>query len=1160
MAITRTSILSGNDGTNGSSFVTLAGTPIAGQILMFAVVTLSNVSAVPNVPTLSGTGGFAGVTWTLLASSANTAALLRSSIWVGANPSAASGTVTINLAGQEQSDCCWSCWSIANASANSLLRQSQLLTGTGTAVSLTFGAAALAENAIFSALASDSTVTPGTGFTEIHDETRTSAALQTQEKLTGGGSTVTATIASTDPYAMVAVEIRASSTIAPGGIATTSVIGVATVSLVAPTISPAGISTSSTLGTPAITWPLSVSGIATSTLLGTPAITWPVVPGGISTTTQMGAPNVFPIVRGYFHGPLRIGEYLWAYDREAGLYDMANETRFRGDVIYPQKLRLVGHSWPVEPGMGVYYRDKDGAVIDLSEWVESESGDATLEVGAFARSLISSPAEPLAPRITGDPTIPGIPVFGTFLTGTYPDEAGLQKAQITAQWATPLNVDGSTIQDGAMYIVRWRRNGQTTFSETSVQWGTNSVSILELANGVAYDFTIESVDAFNPPNRSGQSGVTTVIAAPDTVPPSKPAPPVVAGEILSVLVTHSLGKATGGTFNLESDLARLEVHAGATAGFTTSATTRIGDIVASKTHLVNMIPVVRSFHLENATLMYCRVIAYDRAGNGSIASESVPVTPGLIPSAAIINLSADKISTGTITASIEMTSATFTGGLFRSAVSGQRVEMAEADNDQIKLYSGIAFEVFPGILRSTGSFNDPNRVVTYLRSNMVSTHASELGLFSDQGSGNPTTATLAITDYSATPINRSRLVITRDLLLLLLEANGGRRYYADASGIHMAFGSLSEPSISAYGTSVVIRRGADSAPSIVIQDDNIELRKTYTGGFETLGIYPGSVQLRYNNNDFFRAAAAEVKMVVGGFNRFVATNTANENRNHMSMDSWKLYLRAPGDEAHWLSWNSVNDAAELRGNEFTKVTSQLYNACMLITGVGKVGSLNIAQSAWRGFEGSDFSVVSDSSIKQDMVEISGEDALAKVRGQRVYKHGFKPAFEPNLTPKKRLSIMADEAPDEIRTEISTRGTDGSEMAIWGIDLYGQLSQLSAAVSYLADVVEDLDGRAPKAGSLKIPKAVKIARLAAPKMPAKPEPAQTKIALKQAIRTLTKEEVELARTMGADGKDLLPSEVMDIPEPGDQPTASFPKLPLIPEAEPKEPIIQKGKGK
>lgn len=81
--------------------------------------------------------------------------------------------------------------------------------------------------------------------------------------------------------------------------------------------------------------------------------------------------------------------YLWAPD--SGLVDTATQVYFRGRTVYPITLRLMGATWPIRAGMGVYLRHKDGAnpatYMDLTEFYLPESGASRLEVGAIPRKV-----------------------------------------------------------------------------------------------------------------------------------------------------------------------------------------------------------------------------------------------------------------------------------------------------------------------------------------------------------------------------------------------------------------------------------------------------------------------------------------------------------------------------------------------------------------------------------------------------------------------------------------------------------------------------------------------------------------------------------------------------------------------------------------------------
>lgn len=77
---------------------------------------------------------------------------------------------------------------------------------------------------------------------------------------------------------------------------------------------------------------------------------------------------------------VRVGDYVWVWDQDAGVVDTANQVWFRGELIAPLKMRLHGITWPVEQGMGVYIRNADGTVFDISDWVKWETGDTRWEV------------------------------------------------------------------------------------------------------------------------------------------------------------------------------------------------------------------------------------------------------------------------------------------------------------------------------------------------------------------------------------------------------------------------------------------------------------------------------------------------------------------------------------------------------------------------------------------------------------------------------------------------------------------------------------------------------------------------------------------------------------------------------------------------------------
>lgn len=75
------------------------------------------------------------------------------------------------------------------------------------------------------------------------------------------------------------------------------------------------------------------------------------------------------------NGDLRVGDAFWCYDPPA-FVDYANQMNFRGDRIFPKRLRLIAASWPLLPGMGIYYRSPAVTPVyhDLSEYIAWEQG------------------------------------------------------------------------------------------------------------------------------------------------------------------------------------------------------------------------------------------------------------------------------------------------------------------------------------------------------------------------------------------------------------------------------------------------------------------------------------------------------------------------------------------------------------------------------------------------------------------------------------------------------------------------------------------------------------------------------------------------------------------------------------------------------------------
>lgn len=339
-----------------------------------------------------------------------------------------------------------------------------------------------------------------------------------------------------------------------------------------------------------------------------------------------------------------------------------------------------------------------------------------------------SPVQP------GDKTVPGTPVITDTYSNTYQSGGDVwTKAQIQVDWETPLNEDGSTISDGhhfeirfrpaetSPYIAEWTTASQLTWSEAQAWsqptipeitndgwqtlyagWDDNTALIQELTPGVTYELQIRAVDSSTPQHWSGWSDVVTVTAAQDAIAPPMPAPPLVASSRLAIQVTHSLGKFTGGEFNLPEDLDHLEIHVGGPEFFP-DETTRVGKVPANLSMMRGRIPAIQTVQVENTDNVWVSVVAVDRTGNRSAGSPPVTASVNLIDDAHISDLTATKITAGTISSAIVL------AGIIRTAESGARAEM---DSQGFRIYTNdddptVSLVGSPGTLGNFLLIKDP---------------------------------------------------------------------------------------------------------------------------------------------------------------------------------------------------------------------------------------------------------------------------------------------------------------------------------------------------------------------------------------------------------------------------------------------------------------------
>lgn len=413
-------------------------------------------------------------------------------------------------------------------------------------------------------------------------------------------------------------------------------------------------------------------------------------------------------------GDYTVGDYVYVYDPDSGLVDTSLEIVFRGMRINPIKLKVTEVCWPVTTGHTVAYRAGDGTWTNLTDYVAWESGGGVkVTVGDFQRALNSAGTEPVGSRPNQDTSIPGVPVLiEPFQGAAYLDSKGFTRARVVIQWSAPNNIDGSTVRDGDHYEIRYAVDTDSIYPATwsavseirwadmqtwaqpfaapdgewqiaYVNWSDTTVQLQDLSPGVGYDVQIRAVDTSG--NLGAWSGTTTFVATEDNIPPSTPEAPSVAASRIAVQITHTLGKASGGTFNLESDLDHLEIHAQYEPTFPPSDATLIGKLKANAGMIAAQIPAVATYQVESTDALYFKAVAVDIAGNRSGPSDPVQATALLIDDAHISDLTVSKVTAGTITASWVM------AGEIKTADSGSRVRLSI---DGIEVYSNAGIRTF----------------------------------------------------------------------------------------------------------------------------------------------------------------------------------------------------------------------------------------------------------------------------------------------------------------------------------------------------------------------------------------------------------------------------------------------------------------------------------
>ena len=438
-------------------------------------------------------------------------------------------------------------------------------------------------------------------------------------------------------------------------------------------------------------------------------------------------------------GDMKPGDYIFAFDPDIGFVDTSTdataesrdlyEVTFRGQVITPVKVRVVGLTFPIANGMGVYFRDKDGNYTDLTQYVQFEGGAAQVELGDVIRFVgddMRFDEFSLNEKTAGVFSIPDLPSTPTLQSGTYLNATGDSIGFIRVGVSKPTNVDGSQITDGSHYRVRYKKTTDSQYSYVNFPFtgaSTESLLIQDLTVGFTYDVGVAVVDKsgfkkMSTYDGSGEDLYTNsssvnanyatnarIEIEKDGQAPSKPKTATIAAGPLRVQVTHYLGKdgtdGNGnpyGNFTLEGDVDHLDIHAvdqdGNVQDFTVNTANKIGEIRVTSGNLLQQIPVIGTIEVEDSVDKYFRVVAVDKSGNESNPSDGQSAGGNLIAEANITDatITTAKIGDAQIT----------TAKIGDAQITSAKVNDLSAD----KLTSGsiIGGEIIVGSSSNTSGF------------------------------------------------------------------------------------------------------------------------------------------------------------------------------------------------------------------------------------------------------------------------------------------------------------------------------------------------------------------------------------------------------------------------------------------------------------------------
>lgn len=362
-------------------------------------------------------------------------------------------------------------------------------------------------------------------------------------------------------------------------------------------------------------------------------------------------------------GTFEVGDLCYVFDPDAGIFDPARELLFRGDVLNPDVIRVTGVTWPPSEGQTVAFRTGAGVWVDLTPFVAWETGGGEVTIGDLPGTLTRGGDDPLALRVDASRSVASTarpnPPTGLALSSfaVLDPRTGLSSGGITADWNAPTtNEDGSVPANVAYYVVQWKLSNRAVWASTyTTATDVDVTAILDMD----YDVQVAAVSA-------GGVMSTWVTAAihvtRDLIGPPAPADPTVDGDGWAgqLRVTYTGFTATG--TRMPADTNRVDVHVGATAGFTHSPATLHSSLTpfGSGVDLVEAAP---------GTTRWIKLVPVDHTGNEGTPSAAIAGAARQIRDGDVLSMSVSKLLAGTVTSDIVI------AGRIGTALTGARREL-----------------------------------------------------------------------------------------------------------------------------------------------------------------------------------------------------------------------------------------------------------------------------------------------------------------------------------------------------------------------------------------------------------------------------------------------------------------------------------------------------